>query len=263
MQLLGRARSTIDNRKSAPLRREKGQAFEVTPFRGPPDLTALAAAKCDAEMRDFTVNALFYDPRSNEVLDFVGGVQDLQGTAAERIWAELHKMGKAEERRPGAFAQGMALAARLALLRYALPELYPDMQGEGMGRGPPAGEDADQELGSRLAQLSLPTHIPACLRLAACLPPGVESDKYEALGRRLKMSGKELKSLLTLHRLNRLSKEEASGPAPRPLDWARFYAEDSAAGVGPLPTPLSTPLPTPHPTIVIPMSMSRGAALKM
>lgn len=27
---------------------EEGQPFEVTPFRGPPDLTGLAAAKCDA-----------------------------------------------------------------------------------------------------------------------------------------------------------------------------------------------------------------------
>lgn len=31
-----------------------------------------------AELRDFTINALFYDPRTNEVLDFVGGVPDLE-----------------------------------------------------------------------------------------------------------------------------------------------------------------------------------------
>eukprot|EP00884_Botryococcus_braunii_P009374 jgi/Botrbrau1/18438/Bobra.0072s0026.1 len=123
----------------------------------------------------------------------------------------------------------------------------PDMQGEGMGRGPPAGEDADQDwVPASRSSHCLPTSPPAsalplacpqlgCVRVApegaVCgeVGAGVESDKYEALGRRLKMSGKELKSLLTLHRLNRLSKEEASGPAPRPLDWARFYAEDSAA----------------------------------
>lgn len=28
--------------------------------------------------RDFTVNALYYDPATNEVLDFVGGVADTQ-----------------------------------------------------------------------------------------------------------------------------------------------------------------------------------------
>lgn len=31
-----------------------------------------------AELRDFTINALFYDPRTNEVLDFVGGIPDLE-----------------------------------------------------------------------------------------------------------------------------------------------------------------------------------------
>jgi tRNA nucleotidyltransferase/poly(A) polymerase len=28
--------------------------------------------------RDFTINALYYDPATNEVLDFVGGVEDAQ-----------------------------------------------------------------------------------------------------------------------------------------------------------------------------------------
>ncbi|HVS26168.1 MAG TPA: polynucleotide adenylyltransferase PcnB [Burkholderiales bacterium] len=32
----------------------------------------------DAERRDFTVNALFYDPQNEEVLDYVGGFADLQ-----------------------------------------------------------------------------------------------------------------------------------------------------------------------------------------
>ncbi len=30
------------------------------------------------ELRDFTVNALFYDPKTNDIVDFVGGIQDLQ-----------------------------------------------------------------------------------------------------------------------------------------------------------------------------------------
>jgi len=29
--------------------------------------------------RDFTINALYYDPATNEVLDFVGGVDDARG----------------------------------------------------------------------------------------------------------------------------------------------------------------------------------------
>lgn len=63
-------------------------AFEVAPFRGgeeegegappPPPSPLLAAAARDARLRDFTVNALFYDPASNLVIDFVGGVGDAQ-----------------------------------------------------------------------------------------------------------------------------------------------------------------------------------------
>lgn len=32
----------------------------------------------DAQRRDFTVNALFYDPRANEIIDYVGGRDDLK-----------------------------------------------------------------------------------------------------------------------------------------------------------------------------------------
>lgn len=97
-----------------------------------------------------------------------------EGTAAERIWAELHKLSKAEERRPGAFAEGMALAARMGLLRHLLPELYLE-EGSCRGQAGPAGraeEVEDAALIARLQHLSLPPHLPACLRLAACLPAG-------------------------------------------------------------------------------------------
>lgn len=45
----------------------------------------------DVWRRDFTINALFYDPVSGEVLDYVGGMQDL----AKR---RLHLIGDAEQR---------------------------------------------------------------------------------------------------------------------------------------------------------------------
>eukprot|EP00983_Pelagomonas_calceolata_P037340 1136294-Pelagomonas_calceolata.AAC.1 len=38
-----------------------------------------AAAVCFyAGLRDFTINAIFFDPLTGDVLDFVGGVQDLK-----------------------------------------------------------------------------------------------------------------------------------------------------------------------------------------
>ncbi|MEW5313961.1 MAG: hypothetical protein WDW38_005491 [Sanguina aurantia] len=75
---------------------QEGVAFEVTTFRGPSRLPDNSSAHLDAVMRDLTMNSLFYDPFHNapqprrydasshdpapgRVLDFVGGVRDLQG----------------------------------------------------------------------------------------------------------------------------------------------------------------------------------------
>ncbi|HPC17884.1 MAG TPA: CCA tRNA nucleotidyltransferase [Candidatus Hydrogenedentes bacterium] len=61
-------------------------SFEVTTFRsdGPysdgrhPDYVEFRDEIADARRRDFTVNALFYDPVSNTVLDYVEGQQDMR-----------------------------------------------------------------------------------------------------------------------------------------------------------------------------------------
>jgi tRNA nucleotidyltransferase/poly(A) polymerase len=42
-----------------------------------PDSVAFSNAEEDARRRDFTINGLFFDPLSNEVIDFVGGRADL------------------------------------------------------------------------------------------------------------------------------------------------------------------------------------------
>lgn len=68
----------------------EGVSFEVATFRteGPysdgrrPDHVAFADAKKDALRRDFTMNGLFYDPLSDQILDFVDGKKDI---AAKRI----------------------------------------------------------------------------------------------------------------------------------------------------------------------------------
>ena len=43
-----------------------------------PELTLPASLKEDASRRDFTVNALYYDPFKEEILDFTGGLEDLK-----------------------------------------------------------------------------------------------------------------------------------------------------------------------------------------
>src|SRR5215210_6169644 len=42
-----------------------------------PDSVTFTTAEHDAQRRDFTINGLFYDPIANEVVDYVGGQEDL------------------------------------------------------------------------------------------------------------------------------------------------------------------------------------------
>jgi tRNA nucleotidyltransferase (CCA-adding enzyme) len=66
-----------------------------------------------AERRDFTINALMFDPRAGQVLDFVGGVADLQN----RI---LRHVSPAFSEDPLRVLRGMQFAARFGLT--AAPE---------------------------------------------------------------------------------------------------------------------------------------------
>lgn len=71
----------------------QGMAFEVATFRadGPytdgrrPDSVRFTDASEDAKRRDFTINGLFYDPESGEVLDTVGGRADLSAGIVRAI----------------------------------------------------------------------------------------------------------------------------------------------------------------------------------
>ncbi len=77
----------------------RGMRFEVATFRTEsgyadgrrPDSVSFTDAREDALRRDFTVNALFLDPESGQVLDFVGGRRDLE----ERI---IRTVGDASRR---------------------------------------------------------------------------------------------------------------------------------------------------------------------
>lgn len=79
---------------------QSGIPFEVATFRceGPytdgrrPESVEFCSAEEDAKRRDFTINALFYDPINNLVIDYIGGQQDLKenllrfiGDPVERI----------------------------------------------------------------------------------------------------------------------------------------------------------------------------------
>lgn len=67
--------------------------YEVARFRrdGPyrngrrPTSIEPADTRADAQRRDFTINGLFYDPASDEILDYVGGQQDLHAKVIRAI----------------------------------------------------------------------------------------------------------------------------------------------------------------------------------
>jgi tRNA nucleotidyltransferase/poly(A) polymerase len=89
---------------------EKGRPFEVATFRSDdayvdgrrPSQVHFGSAEDDAQRRDFTINALFLDPLSGEVVDFVGGREDLAagtiraiGDARSRIAEDRLRMLRA------------------------------------------------------------------------------------------------------------------------------------------------------------------------
>jgi poly(A) polymerase len=65
---------------------EEGHQFEVASFRKEqghldgrrPSSIEPASPEEDAKRRDFTINGMFFDPLTNQLLDFVGGQKDLQ-----------------------------------------------------------------------------------------------------------------------------------------------------------------------------------------
>ncbi|MDD4290123.1 MAG: CCA tRNA nucleotidyltransferase [Patescibacteria group bacterium] len=64
-----------------------GEEYEIATFRKdgeykdgihPENVETTEEPKQDAQRRDFTINALFYDPKSGDVIDYVGGLEDLK-----------------------------------------------------------------------------------------------------------------------------------------------------------------------------------------
>ncbi|HNT89054.1 MAG TPA: CCA tRNA nucleotidyltransferase, partial [Candidatus Hydrogenedentes bacterium] len=120
--------------------------FEVATFRqdGPyldgrhPDYVAFTSEEEDAQRRDFTVNALFFDPETEQIVDYVDGVRDLRakiiravGNPAERFDEDHLRLLRAVRFAarldyaidPATFA---AIRAKAALIRKTSPERIRD-----------------------------------------------------------------------------------------------------------------------------------------
>ncbi|MBN1553264.1 MAG: CCA tRNA nucleotidyltransferase [Phycisphaerae bacterium] len=74
-------------------RRGVNRAIEVATFRGDaaytdgrhPDAVRFSCPEEDARRRDFTINGMFFDPVSEEVIDYVGGQADLKSGIVRTI----------------------------------------------------------------------------------------------------------------------------------------------------------------------------------
>ena len=77
-------------------------SFEVAQFRseGPyldgrrPSSVKPANEKEDAQRRDFTINGIFFDPVANELLDYVGGREDIEDRLIRAIGDPLGRFGE-------------------------------------------------------------------------------------------------------------------------------------------------------------------------
>jgi poly(A) polymerase len=118
--------------------RESGLTVEVATFRTEsgyadrrrPSDVAFSTADRDVQRRDFTINALFFDPVAEEVIDYVGGLRDLHarllrtvGTPADRFEEDALRLMRAV-RFAGAYRLGIedatweALRERAHLIRH-------------------------------------------------------------------------------------------------------------------------------------------------
>lgn len=59
-----------------------------------PSQVAFSNAKEDASRRDFTINGMFYDPVENQVIDYVGGQDDLRPGIIRTIGDPRHRFGE-------------------------------------------------------------------------------------------------------------------------------------------------------------------------
>ena len=76
--------------------------FDVASFRGDgayvngrhPETIHFCCAEEDARRRDFTINGLFYDPSTRKILDYVGGLDDLDAGIVRAIGCARERFGE-------------------------------------------------------------------------------------------------------------------------------------------------------------------------
>jgi poly(A) polymerase len=191
-----------------------------------PESVAFSDARHDAERRDFTINGLFFDPVAEEVVDYVGGVADLDARVLRAIGDPLHRFTEDKLRllRAVRFAATYDLALEPATLQavQAMAEQVSQVSGERIGaelrrivvhpsrgRGAallsesqllppllpelaPHAAAGDERWQAALVRLPKLQHATVSSGLAGLFFGMIDAAQVREIGRRLRLSNKEI-----------------------------------------------------------------------
>ena len=244
----------------------EGVAFEVASFRKEglyvdgrrPETVEYATPEEDAERRDFTINGMFFDPMTEEVIDFVGGQEDLQrgivraiGNASERFEEDRLRMIRAirfaaclgfhlcEETRVAIAQQASTLFPAVSIERVwqEFQKLggYPafgiaivEMHRLGLLQEifPELSDVSLEEMQERVAVYeNFPENCPTALYLCELFPGGTVEHLCELLNK-LRAPNRTIRWVEYTNTVREAVEREASGiNTPELVEWARIYAD--------------------------------------
>lgn len=211
----------------------------------------------DAQRRDFTINGMFYDPITDQILDFVNGIQDIEnkiirciGDPHERISEDRLRMIRAirfasrfnfeihPETRKAIQIHSSTLFPAVSIERIwqelgkmthhaGYDQAMIAMHHTGLLKTVfPALEHLPYEdlLIQTNKMIRLPRHAPPVAYLMQ-LFPNLNENSIENLCRYLKTSNADMKFALLMHQARDLiSREQDINIKPMAIEWARFYA---------------------------------------
>jgi len=248
---------------------EEGHQFEVATFRKDqgyldgrrPIGIDPADPIQDAKRRDFTINGMFYDPEKEEVIDTVGGVNDLKkgiiraiGNPHERFLEDRLRMIRAI-RYASRFNFSIHPDTMQAIIDHAsnlLPsvaiervwqefkkmDLFPHFN-QGLIElhrlkllptiFPDLKETPVEEIQTRVKTLPLfPEEAPLILKILELFPAETFEKKIE-ICENLKLSNKEMEFVTLFHQMIDLLEQERHSPEKiESYTWAQFYAHPHA-----------------------------------
>lgn len=242
--------------------------YEVATFRKDinytngraPDTIEFCSPKEDALRRDFTINGLFYNPLTHEVLDFVGGVKDIKertirtiGDPYERFREDRLRMIRAfrfaarfqfvidKETEDAIFANAETLFPAVSMERI-WQELYKMSQYPNFDHAliemhrlellgvifPQLKELHLNEIKKRILIFKrLPSKTPTILYLYFLFKESSKEEMIE-ICRYLKTSNKEIEYLTTFFIVKKLIFDERENNRFDPFEWVHYWARNDA-----------------------------------